>query len=1061
MKNNKIEAVEAYVAEVAKLVKTGKTTEHSFRGVLATLLNALAPGLQAVNEPKRSACGAPDYIVQNKAGASVFFVEAKDLGDGDLDGRKRTGHKEQFDRYKAALDPIIFTDYLDFHLYRHHQLIGSVRIADCDGDKVVGCKGQYEVFVNMIAEAASANPQNINSAKQLAEMMAGKARMIQNTAEAYLKPLVEAWNREAAGRHTPSVKAPLLSMLLDFRTMLIPEVGAEEFSDIFAQTLTYGMFAARLNDKTPENFSRTEAMALIPKSNPFLKQVFTYIATNLEDELEWAVDDLAELFANADVAHIMKDYGKAVGMADPMVHFYEDFLKEYDAGLRKDRGVWYTPVQVVRFIVGATDWALRKFFSLPDGLADSSKTEIVVEEATASGKKLAHKVKKQVHRVQILDPAMGTGTFHAEVVRNVHRLFAGKEGMWPGYVEQDLLPRLNGFELMMASYTMAHVKLDYVLRETGATPTGKERFRLFLTDSLSDWHKELPGGLFAAALGAEQQGADEVKRDIPVMVVVGNPPYSGESQNKGVWIMRLMEAYKVEPGGKMRLKERNPKWLNNDYVKFIRLAEHYVERNGSGIVAYITPHGFLSDPTFRGMRWHLMQTFDEIYTLNLHGDTKKKEVAPDGGKDECVFKIQQGVAITLMVKKPGKTKAPCRIHYADLWGKRAAKLSALDSATMESVKWKEVKPTAPMLFFVPRDTSAEAEWLAGFGIAELMPINGVGITTKRDNIAIQDTEESLRIVLQDYCTLSESNLKSKYGILTESKETLVSRAIENVKACGIGSHEQRIFYRPFDLRWTYFTDWVRGFLSRPVFKLMRHFIQPNAGLIVGRQGQVIGNADWNLVFCTENIVDLNAFYRGGGCTFPLYLYEDHLGTVEKRPNMDKSIVAKIAAAIGGPAPMPEAIFNYIYGVLHSPAYRAKFKEFLKSDFPRIPYPKSRDQFEAVAEIGEELVAVHLMRDAAPGLSETRANFPKPGSNAVEQAVRDPEGRVWINADQFFSNVPERAWQMPIGGYQPAQKWLKDRKGRALTLDDLKHYQRIIVALEKTADAMEKLQLVES
>lgn len=251
MKNNKIEAVEVYVAEVAKLVKTGKTTEHSFRGVLATLLNALAPGLQAVNEPKRSACGAPDYIVQNKAGASVFFVEAKDLGDGDLDGRKRTGHKEQFDRYKAALDPIIFTDYLDFHLYRHHQLIGSVRIADCDGDKVVGCKGQYEVFVNMIAEAASANPQNINSAKQLAEMMAGKARMIQNTAEACLKPLVEAWSREAAGQHTPSVKEPLLSMLLDFRTMLIPEVGAEEFSDIFAQTLTYGMFAARLNDKTP------------------------------------------------------------------------------------------------------------------------------------------------------------------------------------------------------------------------------------------------------------------------------------------------------------------------------------------------------------------------------------------------------------------------------------------------------------------------------------------------------------------------------------------------------------------------------------------------------------------------------------------------------------------------------------------------------------------------------------------------------------------------------------------------------------------------------------------
>lgn len=1023
MENSKTNAVATYVAEIANLAKTGKATEHSYRGALSALLQSLAPGLQAVNEPTREKCGAPDFIVQDKTGLPVFYAETKQLGDGDLDGRKRSAHKEQFDRYKAALDTIVFTDYLDFHLYRHGNLAGTVRIADLADGKVAGRKETYSDLVDLIGEAASASPRKIDSAKKLAEMMAAKARIIQRVAETYLTPLAQEWEKEhsRSAAATASPSAPLLSMMLDFRSVLMPEVGVAEFSDIFAQTLTYGMFAARLNDPSPETFTRDEAMRLIPKSNPFLKQVFTYIATNLEDQLEWAVDDLADLFAHADVAHIMKDYGKAAGMSDPMVHFYEDFLKEYDAGLRKDRGVWYTPIQVVRFIVGAVDWALRKFFGLADGLADASKTEIEVREATTHGKRLERKVKKIVHRVQVLDPAMGTGTFHAEVVRNVRTRFDGNEGMWPSYVEQDLLPRLNGFELMMASYTMAHVKLDYVLRETGANPTGKERFRLFLTDSLSDWHKELPGGLFAAALGAEQEGADEVKRDIPVMVVMGNPPYSGEGQNKGEWIMRKMEDYKVEPGGKIKLQERNPKWINDDYVKFIRLAEHYVDKNGSGIVAYITPHGFLDNPTFRGMRWHLMQTFDEIYTLNLHGNAKKKEVAPDGGKDECVFNIMQGVAITLMVRKPSKTKSPCRVFYADLWGTRKAKLAALDAATMDSIKWQELKPTEPMLFFVPRDTRAEAEWLAGFGIPDLMSVNGMGVTTGDDLTFIDDDVVSL-----------VAKVTEKHGAANPEKA-------------------KRIAYRPFDDRLVYYDA---NLLARAREKFMQKLTASGLALCLIR---INSKDNGCAALATVGITDKTVLSsKDNANVFPLYLYEDNMGVVEKRPNMDKAIVAKIAAAIGGKSPSPESIFHYVYGVLHSPAYRAKFKEFLKSDFPRIPYPKSLSVFEAVSAIGKTLVDAHLLRDAAPGLSETRARFPKTGSNEVERVERDGEGRVWINADQYFSNVPERAWAMPIGGYNPAQKWLKDRKGRVLTLDERKHYQRIIVALEKTAEAMDAL-----
>lgn len=1024
--SDKTEAVAAYVAEVAKLAKTGVTTEHSFRPALSKLLSALLPDLTPVNEAKRLECGAPDFILIDKNKLPVMFVETKDIGDSDLDGRKRTGNKEQFDRYKAALDTIVFSDFLDFHFYRHNgQSVGDVRIAEWDGSKVSAKSENFAAFIDMMEESACGEPQKIDSAKRLAELMAGKARMLQRIAEAYLKPVAEAYDSAAAG--AKPVPTPLLDMMMGFRNVLMPDVGPEEFSDIFAQTLTYGMFAARLNDPTPEDFSRYEAMGRIPNSNPFLRQLFQYVANNLEDELEWIVDDLADLFRAVDVGKVMKGYGKSTGASDPMVHFYEDFLREYDAGLRKDRGVWYTPIQVVRFIVSAVDWALKTRFGLEDGLADSSTTQIEVEEATTHGKKLAHKVKKTVHRVQVLDPATGTGTFLAETVRQIRAKFDGNEGRWPAYVASNLLPRLNGFELLMASYTMAHVKLDYALRASGVTPSGKDRFRVFLTDSLTDWHKELPGGLFASALAAEQQGADEVKRDIPVMVVIGNPPYSGESQNKGDWIMRLMENYKVEPGGKTKLQERNPKWLNDDYVKFVRLAEHYVEKNGSGIVAYITPHGFLDNPTFRGMRWHLMQTFDEIWTLNLHGNSKKKEVAPDGGKDECVFDIMQGVAITLMVKsgkasRGGAETQGCLARYADLWGKRKEKFAALETATMESIDWQELNPVEPMLFFVPKDTAGEAEWNAGFGVKELFLIDGMGVTTGDDAHMVAFENDSLPMFVESKGIVYDSNKCKAYA------------------------------YRPFDTRSIYYDP---GILARARERFMAKITDKGLSLLLIR----INSKDNGLpVFVGNGVVDKTILSsKDNANIFPLYLYEENMGNVEKRSNMDMAIVAKIGAAIGGEA-SPEDIFAYIYGILHTPSYRKKFKEFLKTDFPRIPYPKDAAHFKTVAEVGRSLIDTHLMRDTAPGLSETRARFPKMGSNIVEE-VRFDDGRVFINAEQFFDNVPQISWEMPIGGYRPAEKWLKDRKGRALTGDDSKHYQRIIIALMKTAEAAEKLETV--
>ena len=930
-------------------------------------------------------------------------------------------------------------------------------------------------------------------------------------------------------------------MLLGLRKVLMPDVGAEEFSDIFAQTLTYGMFAARLNDPTPETFTRHEAMDRIPRTNPFLHELFSYVALKIEDQLVWIVDDLADLFRSVNVAKLMRDYRRTG--ADPMIHFYEDFLAAYDAGLRKDRGVWYTPIQVVKFIVGAADWALRKRFDLKDGLADKSKTEISVEEVAPHGKRMVRKVKKTVHRVQLLDPATGTGTFLAEAIRQIHAKFAHNEGMWPGYVESDLLPRLNGFELLMASYTMAHIKIDFALRETfgkccqcdtvansnsqfqletGNTGNGntsslatlpplKQRFNVFLTDSLSDWHKELPGGLFASTLAPEQKGADEVKRDTPVMVVLGNPPYNVSSTNKSDWIQNLVADYKKN------LNERKIN-LDDDYIKFIRLGQHYVDKNEEGIIAYITNNSYLDGITHRQMRKSLMESFDEIYVLNLHGNARKKEVAPDGGKDENVFNIMQGVAITLFVKCKGSTgltrltglkdetknlvnpvnpvKNNCRVYYADLWGKKKEKLVVLDEATMESIEWKELKLTEPYYFFVPKDFALEDEYNEGFSVSELFSVNNSGIQTKRDKVVYRYEVRDIKMVVSDFAKCSEMEIRQRYALPADGRDWTVAWAKDDVSKGG--GQFVNVHYHPFDKRWTYFTGHTSGFMAYPRMPASGHMLCDNVALLAVRnsRGDLANN-----YFVADTIVDKDGVSSLDNCRFfPLYLYEENMGKMEKKANLDKDIVAKIAAILNPvnpvnpvkETPSPEDIFDYIYGVLHSPAYRTKFKEFLKVDFPRIPYPKGLGEFERFRAAGRELRAVHLMKDAEPSLFEARGRFPVAGDNVVEVVkccqcdnvansniqfqLRNGElgmgnigtgnigntgnnscCRVYINSTQYFDNVPLEAWEQAIGGYRPAEKYLKDRKNRALSQEELKHYQRIILALTKTRAIMDSLQ----
>ena len=1034
--------IKEYITTVNQKYRAGNATEHTYRGALEQLMQDLLPKLRIVNEPKREKCGAPDYIASRKDGMPVFYIEAKDIGDNDLDGRNVHGHKEQFTRYKQALDYIIFTDYLDFHFYEHGEFVDSVRIAEIKGDKIVAINENEDKFLNLIDHFGNTAIQSITTASRLAKLMAGKARLLENIIE-------QAMNDEADSYANENLRGQYQA----FKDVLIQELKPTDFADIYAQTIAYGMFAARLHDDTPEDFSREEAARLIPKTNPFLRQIFNNLAGNdLDDRIAWVVDDLATVFQATNIQKIMKTYVQDKRHHDPMIHFYEDFLSEYNPKLRKSKGVWYTPQPVVGFIVRAVDEILQKEFGLAEGLADYSiiEKEVAVEQSrdkrTSDGAK--HEMRK-FHKVQILDPATGTGTFLAEVVNQIYDRYRDNQGIWQQYVEQHLLPRLNGFEILMASYAVAHIKLDMLLSETGYQHQSDKRLHVYLTNSLEESNNEART-LFAQWLSREATEANVIKRDYPVMVMLGNPPYSVSSSNKGEWISKLLEDYKKN------LNERNIQPLSDDYIKFIRLAQYYVERNGEGIVAYISNNSFIDGLIHRQMRSELMRVFDEIYILDLHGNSRKKETCPDGSKDENVFDIMQGVSINIFVKKSAKGKEPATIRHFDLYGTREYKYEYLNSHNLQSVEWQQLQPQAPQLFFVPKDFGVQEEYEKGFKIDELFRKYNNGIESGKDEFFFGYAKDEYTAFIK-HCFNDKTTCCQNF----EFKDTNDFRLLTSFMNASFDDKcIIEVQYRPFDKRYCYYNPSIQ---RRPAYEIMRHVLQPNIGLLVPRQ--FVG--EFHHILVSEKPTNCNltgtAKKFGSAPLFPLYLYpEEGSFDTERRPNLDASIWAAINAAVGYDT-TPEDIFDYIYGILHSPAYRAKYKEFLKVDFPRIPYPKDADEFEHFRSFGNQLRELHLMHN----LPESSVTFPQAGSMVVEQAAFkssssvSPEsdsgiGRVYINSEQYFENVPEAAWNFYIGGYQPAQKWLKDRKGMTLDFQDVKHYQSIIYVLQQTDRIMQEI-----
>jgi len=1017
-----MEIISKYLTELMTTLATGNAREHAYRAAFQQLINTLKPELQAVNDPKRSEHGAPDFIFL-RGEMTIGYTETKDI-NVDLDKVEKS---EQMQRY-FGYSNLILTNYLEFRFFRNGERYGeSISIGILSGNAIVPKPENSELLERTIRDFLDAKPEKIKSGVRLAKIMGGKARRIRENVSHYILEKSEK-------------SSELLSVFEVMKKMLVHDLSPENFADMYAQTLVYGLFIARYHDSTQEDFTRQEARDLIPASNPLLQHFFDHIAgTSFDKRLSFIVNELCEIFSVANVKAIMEQYysrttlwGETEESPDPVIHFYEDFLKEYDSEQRIKYGAFYTPLPVVRFIVKSIDGVLKNKFNLSGGLADTSKIEII---KTVQGQKR----KESIHQAQILDPATGTGTFLNEVIRHIHKSFEGQGGRWASYVDEDLLPRLHGFELMMAPYTIAHLKLGMTLQDMGYEKFSK-RLGVYLTNSLEEGYKtenSLFGFGFMQSIAEEAQEASKIKNEKPIMVILGNPPYSISSSNKGEWILNLIKDYKKD------LNERKIN-LDDDYIKFIRFSESLIEKNKQGVMAMITNNSFIDGITHRQMRKHLLETFDEIYILDLHGNAKKKEVAPDGGKDENVFDIQQGVSIFIFVRtSKNKTKLG-KVCHSEIFGLRKEKYATLDKNSLETIKWKNLDYKEPYYFFVPKDFGSEKEYERGFSVNDLFSVSSSGVETAKDSLVIDFSKEILEDRYREFNENDERWLISNFKYSLEKIQQIKTDILRGKVTI------EATQYRPFDRRHVLYSNLSQGVVWRPRYEVMKHMLRNNTGLIAKRG---FSEEKSSVCFITSSMIDRRAWTRpgmqGAEQLFPLYLYHED-GT--KTTNFNQEILGKIKSNLSGEV-KPEDILDYIYASLHSPSYREKYKEFLKIDFPRVSYPKDNATFWQLVEKGKELRELHLLE--SPKLRQFVTTFPESGSNAVEK-IKYENGKVFINETQYFGNVPEIAWNFFIGGYQPAQKWLKDRKGRTLGNEDLEHYQKIIVALSETDRLMKEI-----
>ena len=1219
--------LKSYFQRIHQVAQTGDAREESYYSCLEDLLKAYAQStdrthIHITTLPKKTEAGNPDFRVWDGKQQIVGYIEAKPPKQEDLDAIEES---EQLKRYLSTFPNVILTNFFEYRLYRQGKLankvlaarpmvlhqLGKVPPVEREDDLLK----LFEQFFSFVL------PRRF-TAKTLAIELAKRTRFLREA-------VIAQELREEADRGSGNI----LGFYDAFQKHLIGSLTHEDFADLYSQTITYGLFAAR--SRTEGKFNRRLAFDLIPRTIGILRDLFKFISLGeLPTQLEWIVDDISEVLATADVKNILHRFYHEGKGRDPVVHFYETFLAEYDPKERERRGVYFTPEPVVSYIVHSIHKLLKEKFGKRDGLASEGVT--------------------------LLDPAAGTMTFIAETSRLAVEEFTSKygEGGETQFIKDHILENYYAFELMMAPYAVGHMKMSFFLEELGYHLEPDERFKLYMTNSLEMKELEQTTMPFASSLADESHLAGEVKKQRPILVILGNPPYSGHSANRGEWILELIKDYKQVDG--KPLGERNPKWLQDDYVKFLRFAQWKIEQKGRGLVGMITNHSYLDNPTFRGMRQSLMQSFDEIYVLDLHGNSLKRETCPDGSKDENVFDIRQGVAIAFFVKygtlpptpsqweeekdstriesdpnslspwervgertknpplpqdilqyarqmrhnptdaearlwqilrnrrlggfkfrrqhpfkrfildfychdtnlaieidggqhteekqavydikrdeilaeagihvlrvwsnevlkntegaveriwealcsltpdpspqgrgelasslkqgenlKDNKNPLPLGegtgegtktcIYHADLWGLREKKYDWLLNHDVGITYWKELQPKSEFYLFVPRDEAGLNLYKRFFSLKDMFTLHGVGMTTARDQFVIDFDKNQLinRIRLFKHSKGTDEELHQFFNI-NKKKGWSIRKAwnmLQTIEDSTLSKFVVPVTYRPFDVRWLFYHDSV---VWRTVKRVMLHMLteKENKALCIGRAGQVVGSEVWNVVYCSVYPEDFNLFYRGGSANFPLYVYsqthrQDLLSSLEANEDMKHNFSPEFVLTLKTlyeKEALPEELFHYIYAVLYADTYREKYAEFLKIDFPRVPFTKEYSLFREFATFGKRLVGLHLLK--SPELDPPIARFQGQGDFRVAKNAKagrryEPvKERVYINKDQYFEGIDQIIWEYQIGGYQILDKWLKDRKERVLSLDDIKHYCHIATALKKTIEVQEQIE----
>jgi hypothetical protein len=1027
---------DTYLDALFDLAQRGDAREESLYPALEDLLKDLAQAqgraIQVTVLPKPTEAGNPDFRVWDGSYQVIGYIEAKAPG-ANLD---QVETSKQLERYLGTFPNVILTDFYEFRLYRNGMLLKRALLArpfiartlkmKPPAEQVEALTHLFEVFFSF------ALPPSF-TAEDLARELARRTRFLRDQV---IRPELE------------QKQGAIYGFYQAFQEYLIAGLTEEQFADLYAQTITYGLFAART--RTKDSFNREMAYCLIPSTIGILRNVFKYISIDdPSPQMATIVDDIAAVLNAADVQAILKQYYQQGRGDDPILHFYETFLAEYDPETRERRGVYYTPQSVVRYIVRAVHDLLKTRFGLDDGLADK--------------------------RVTLLDPAAGTLTFPVEAIQLAFQEFTNKygEGAKGNFLRKHILPHFYAFELLMAPYAIGHMKIGFLLESLGVPLTSKERFQFYLTNALEMEDREqinIPG---LASLSEEIHQAARVKKE-PILVILGNPPYSGISANQSKWTEKLLKTdldgaqsyYTVD--GKP-LGERKV-WLQDDYVKFLRFAQWKIHKARRGIVAMITNHGYLDNPTFRGMRQSLLKTFDEIYILDLHGNSLKRETAPDGSADENVFDIRQGVAIGIFVKygesAGTKNLSSSRVYHADLYGKRKEKYAWLNAHDLSTAGYQPITPVSPYYFFTPRQMQNLQAYQSWPSVPEIFTTYVTGIVTARDELCIDFDKNALLRKIEPLRNpeLSDDDIRDYLAGLLHRQPSKVENYAWRISDARkqlqkVKSPEQCIFpilYRPFDERYIFYHDSI-VWRTRP--EVMRHMLAgENLALCVGRQGQVVGPGEWTLAFCAKHIVDLNMFYRGGNVNFPLYTSADSPDMFHRtrNPNLADWLLPELSAAYGF-TPTPEDVLAYIYAILYSPTYRETYAQELRIDFPRIPFTADADLFRQMTDLGQQLIALHLLRNPA---NTAGVKYQGQGSDCIESVRYDPSsGRVSINADKYFEGITQEMWEYRIGGYQVLEKYLKDRKGRRL--DDPLRYIYIASAIAETIRLQQQIDALYS